>query len=116
MKSIIPAIATEMEDGERSLLDLGKFSSLEPSKAMLHLFGESLSTPAVSRESTVRFFAIEVVSDPATLSDRLTPSLISAGLVKGIIPTSMRRRLNPLIPGFASWLRTGGNVAEQKAA
>jgi hypothetical protein len=68
-----------------------------------------------SQELTVQCSATRARTNQATLSDKLTQSLISAGLVKGIIPTSMRTKSNPVIPAIASWLQDGGNVEQQKA-
>jgi len=48
------------------------------------------------------------------ISDKLTPLLMSLGLVKGITPTSMRRKLDPQIRAFVLSRRGGGGVESQK--
>jgi len=48
------------------------------------------------RELIAPFSAMSQNTNRPSLSDRLTQSLISAGLVKGIIPMSMRKRSNQL--------------------
>ena len=51
-------------------------------------------------------------TDPQTLSDRQTESLITAGLVRGIIPILMRRKSAQLT--LDSVLRQlGGGVADE---
>ena len=49
----------------------------------------------------------------APLYERLTPSLISHGLVKGTIPMSMRKKSNQLILDIVSKGPDGVNVAKQ---
>src|SRR6185312_7981497 len=53
-------------------------------------FGGDSKTTADKQALIVPFSAMKAPISPASLSDRLTPSLISAGLVCGIIPLSMR--------------------------
>jgi hypothetical protein len=50
-----------------------------------------------------------------SLSDRLTPLLISFGLVRGTIPLSMKARSSQRTPAFAFYEQGGGDVAAQKA-
>ena len=47
-----------------------------------------------------------------TLSDRLTKSLISAGLVKGIAPMSIQKQLGVPIPDFVLYLPDGTRVEQ----
>lgn len=54
--------------------------------------GESSSTTADSQASTVPCSAMSRPTYRRSLSDRLTQSLITAGLVKGITPTSTRQQ------------------------
>jgi hypothetical protein len=115
MKNITPLTNIETDAGEPNSSGRGKQSFCEPLKPTPSLFGESSSTTADSRESIAPCSETKARIDQATLSDRLTESLISAGLVKGIIPTSIRKRSNPLIPAIALWLRDGGDADEPKA-
>jgi hypothetical protein len=47
---------------------------------------------------------------PQTLSDRLTPSLIALGLVRGITHTSIRKQSGAAIRDSALWPLDGGNA------
>jgi len=67
------------------------------------------------RASIAQYLEMKAKSKALTLSDRLTPSLISAGLVKGIIPMWMRKKSDQLILDAVLKKRAGGNVEEQKA-
>lgn len=49
-----------------------------------------------------------------SLSAKLTPSLIFAGLVRGIIPTWMQKKSNQLTPDFATFKLDGEGAAEQR--
>jgi hypothetical protein len=77
----------------------------------LSLFGENSSTLPASKESTARSSAMKARTDHPTLSDRLTQSLISAGLVKGTTPTSIRNESGAAIPASALWPLDGGAAA-----
>jgi hypothetical protein len=57
---------------------------------MPSLFGSDSETTQAKKASTAPYSETNQSTDHQTLSDRLTPLLISAGLVCGIIPTSMR--------------------------
>jgi len=50
-----------------------------------------------------------------TLSDRLTPSLIAAGLVKGTTPMSIRKQSGAAIRASALWPLDGDALAERAA-
>lgn len=89
------------------------FSELEPET--LSLFGESSLTLEETKELIALFSETKAQSKPLTLSDRLTKSLISAGLVKGITPMSVRRKLGAVIPDFALRLPDGSLVEQHKA-
>lgn len=64
--------------------------SFELGKEMRCGFGEDSKMTADRSESTAPCSETKAAISLPSLSDRLTPSLISAGLVKGIIPLSMR--------------------------
>lgn len=65
-------------------------------------------------ESTARHSATNRRTNRASLSDRLTPLLISAGLVKGTIPTWMRQKLRAETPDTAFLWQVGDDAEEQK--
>ena len=81
---------TEMVESQNSFAVPVKRSSYEPGMETLSLFGESFETIAGSGESTAQSSETNPSTDQVSLSDKLTQSLISAGLVKGIIPMSIR--------------------------
>jgi len=58
------------------------------------LFGENSLMAADNKESTVPSSAMRVPISHLSLSDRLMQSLTFAGLVRGIIPMSMRVKSN----------------------
>ncbi len=51
-----------------------------------------------------------------SLSDRLTPLLISAGLVRGTTPRSIRKQLGARIPDSALWPLDGSGAEQPRAA
>lgn len=72
--------------------------------------GESLRMIQDRSESTVPSSAMSPAYSHLTLSERLTPSLISAGLVKGITLTYAKRLLNHGIPVTAIYAPDGSVV------
>ncbi len=72
--------------------------------------GESSATTADKLELTAQSSETNRTTKVQSLSDRLTPSLISAGLVKGTIPTSIRKASSLGIRGIASWWPDGDGV------
>lgn len=66
------------------------------------------------KESTVVSSETKATCKVQTLSDRLTPLLISAGLVRGIIPMSMRKKSNQKTLAFASSKPDGLNADTPK--
>jgi hypothetical protein len=128
MKSTIQH--TDIETDASGANSSGRVKPLfcEPSTERQCLRGESLlmtasfgtqSTNAGTRKtvSTVQFSETTIPKPicPATLSDRLTQSLISAGLVKGIIPTSMRKRSGVQMLDFVSSRPDGDDAEKPKA-
>lgn len=67
-----------------------KKSCSEPGKVTHCGCGEDFKMIVDSRESIAPYSETKADTCQASLSDRLTPSLISAGLVCGIIPLCMR--------------------------
>lgn len=82
----------------------------------LFLFGENSLTDQDNKELIALFSATKANTSHQTLSDRLTPSLISAGLVKGITPMSVRKKLGAPIPDFVLWLPGGIRVEQLETA
>lgn len=87
----------------------------EHGKEMLSLCGEGSGMQAGSRESTAQFSETNLSISQASLSDRLTQSLISAGLVCGTIPTSMRRLSSQATLDFASKSPAGESAVKRKS-
>ena len=87
-------IITKTDETQKRLLVPGNISCSEHGKETLSLFGENSEMIPGSKELIARYSGTKVNTNRATLSDRLTPLLISAGLVNGIIPMSMRKKSN----------------------
>ncbi len=81
---------TKTEESQNCFADPAKKLSYEHGKATHCLSGKNLSMHPASKESTAPFLETSLLTKQVSLSDRLTPLLISAGLVKGTIPMSMR--------------------------
>jgi len=77
--------------------------------------GAGSSTTAASWELTAQSFETKARRSRHSLSDRLTLSLITSGLVSGITPTSIRQRCGAPIPATVSWRRDGGDAAAATA-
>jgi hypothetical protein len=100
-------INTQTDGSETSASGRVKLSRSEPLTGTPSLFGESLLTTALMRElesgskaSTAPCSETKAGIKVPSLSDRLTESLISAGLVKGTIPTLIRKRSDQQILDF----------------
>ena len=78
------------------------------------LFGENSLTPAARPGSTVLYSGMKADINHQTLSDRLTPLLISAGLVRGIIPMLMRKKSNQLTLDIVLKPLDGDNAEKQE--
>src|SRR5215510_6856544 len=98
--AIIQRIDIEMDERESYLPDLEKRSCCELRPAMLSLFGEGSLTIATTSEpesdraaSTVRPSGMKAGCSLPTLYARRARSLLIAGLIAGITPTSIRKRL-----------------------
>jgi hypothetical protein len=79
------------------------------------LFGESSSMTADRSASTAPSSGTRVPTNHRSLSDRLMQSLITAGLVRGITHTSIRKQLGAPIRATALWPLDGGAADEPKA-
>lgn len=115
MSDIIPAITIAMAGSAPFSLGRGKKLFSEPEMGMPSSSGENLSTPAARRESTVPFFGTKARSSHLSLSDRLTQSLITSGLVRGITHTSIRKQSGAAIRASALWPLDGGVADEPRA-
>ena len=118
MSDTTPKHDTQTVEGSANLSAPVKPSSCEPMSMTRCLFGDdSLMTVSTCEqvksrtESTVPSSATKGDTDRQTLSDKLTPLLMSSGLIKGITPTSMRRRLGLRTLDFAL-SKPDGNDAE----
>ncbi|MDL5055935.1 hypothetical protein QQ055_00330 [Geitlerinema calcuttense NRMC-F 0142] len=124
MKGTIQHIATVTDANGLNSSALVKPLCLGRWRQTPSLFGESILTMELmsependSKASTVRFSGTRTRQNISaqTLSERLTPLLISRGLVRGIIPTSMRKRSGQrMLDGVLS-VPDGENADTQKA-
>lgn len=83
-----------MQENQNYSAAQAKRLSLEHGKGMPFLSGENSETTRDRAVSTVQSSEMSRPTKVLSLSDRLTPSLLRSGLVKGIIPMSMRRKLS----------------------
>jgi hypothetical protein len=90
MRDTIQHISIRTNENDGSLQGQGKRLYSEHGPETLCLSGENSSTPAVKKVSTALSSVTKAITSPQTLSDRLTLSLISAGLVRGITHLSIR--------------------------
>lgn len=91
-------------------------SSCAPLMQTQCLFGGASSMTADSAAFAAQCSETKGQSYRASLSDRLTPLLISAGLVRGITPSSMRLASDQRTPAFAFYEQDGGGVVSRRAA
>jgi hypothetical protein len=104
-------------DGSDSSSDpVSKLYSEQSNRPVLQaLLGDESFTASMNKpESAAPSLETKGNSYPVSLSDRLTVSLITAGLVKGIIPTSMRRRSGQQILDSVLLPLDGGEADEQR--
>ena len=92
---------TKTEELGSSLLGRESVSYCDHDLETPDLFGEISSMIADKKASTALSFGMKGKDDPRSLSDRLTPLLISFGLVRGTTPISTRKRLGAKIPDIA---------------
>jgi hypothetical protein len=107
-------ITTKTAAESASSSDPASTSFCVPQTQTLYLFGESSSTTADSKASTAPCSETKAATYRPSLSDRLTPLLISAGLVKGITHTSIRKESGAAIRASALWPLDGGDAEEPK--
>lgn len=114
MNATIPPTSMQTGGSGNCSSDPVKRSSCEPVMPTLFSFGDASLTTADRRELIALFSATKVPGEVRTLSDRLTPSLITSGLVSGITPSSVRQQCGAPIPDFVLLL-PGGDRVEQRA-
>lgn len=110
MNGTTQLINTGTKESENSLSGQAKSYALEPQKGILFSYGENSKTTVDKLELTAPFSEAKARTARLSLSSRLTLSLIIAGLVKGITPTSIRRRCGAPIQDIVSWSRDGGDA------
>lgn len=94
-----------------SLLAPAARSSSEPPREMLHSRGATRDTGETSKSAlSATSSATGARTSRRSLSDRLTPLLISAGLVCGITPSSTRKQSGQPIQVLALSMPAGGDV------
>ena len=114
MKGTTQNIIIKMEGNQRKLSAPVNTSCSEHGAETLCLFGVNSKMIQDNKASTVQYSEMKARINQASLSDRLTPLLISAGLVSGIIPMSMRVKSNQLILDIVLRPQDGDNAEEQK--
>jgi hypothetical protein len=107
MNAITPVTIIRMVERFFCLEALGKKSSSPHPPETLFIFGGSSRMTADRSELIVPSFGTKEKSSLLTLSERLTPSLISAGLVKGTTLTFGKRLLSRGIQGFVLFAPDG---------
>jgi hypothetical protein len=98
--AIIQVMNTKMDEAENNLSDRASILSSEPRPAMPSLFGESLlMTVSTSARASAKRGSIAPSSEMKaavcarpTLYGRQWRSLLTAGLIAGITPMSIRKR------------------------
>lgn len=113
MNDITVNIITKTVENQKKLSAPENISCSEHGKEMLYLFGENSRTNQGKLVSTALYSGMKANINHQTLSSRLTPLLISAGLVRGIIPMSMRVKSNQLTLD-AVLKRPDGECAEKQ--
>ena len=97
-----------------SLSDLAPRSSSEAQQVTPRLSGDTQSIGGTTKlESSVRFSEMKERGSRRSLSDRLTLSLISAGLVCGISPSLTRKQSGQPILVLALDTPDGGDAARR---
>lgn len=105
------AIIIAMVGGEHSLLDRAKVLFSGPSEPTLFSSGDGSSMTAGMMASTAPYFVMKARTRRVSLSDKLTQSLITSGLVRGITPTSTRKQLGEPVRVIASFELGGADAA-----
>ena len=110
------AITIRMAASVRNSLVRARRSRSAPETPTPSLFGASSSMTADKPASTAPSSGTKVSTVHRSLSDRLTQSLITAGLVKGITHTSIRKVSGAPIRASALWPLDGDAADAPEAA
>jgi hypothetical protein len=111
MNDITHAITTEMDGDQRSSSDLESISYSHFPIGERFSYGGSSSMLQDSKESTAQSSETNLNCSAQTLSERLTPLLISVGLVKGTTLTFGLRLSSQGIQAGVSFAPDGSAVA-----
>ena len=106
--------AIAMAEEESCLLALEKGLFFAPLRETLSLFGESFEMPADSRELTARRSATRESYAAQNSFVKRMRLLMKSGLVRGIIPMSMRKKSGAGTQDIVSSVLVGGAVEKQK--
>lgn len=115
MKGIIPHTTIETGESGNCSAAPAKRSYCERGTATPVSSGENSSITVDRSASIVPFSEMKAESDHRSLSDRLMQSLITAGLVRGVIPTSMRTGSAQQTLAFVFCTPDGDTPAGRKA-
>jgi len=115
MNGIIPQGSIRMDVSQRSLWGLESILSSQRREGRRCLSGESSEMIVDNKASTAPYSEMKAKNSHRTLSERQTPLLISAGLVKGCTLTFGKRLLSQGIRGIVLFAPDGSVVDEQKA-
>lgn len=107
-------INTKMDENQKSLLAPANTSCSPCQTAQPCLCGENSEMTADKPALIALYSETSRNLNPATLSERLTPLLISAGLVRGTTLMFGLRLLNREIPAGVSYAPDGSVVVIQK--
>jgi hypothetical protein len=94
MKDTTVATNTPMGENENYLLGLGRRLYSEPKQLTLCLFGESSLTIADKKESTALYSGTKARIQVQTSYDKRIELLTASGLIAGITPLCVRKRLS----------------------
>jgi len=114
MNGITPIAIIDTAESQKNSSVRENISALRYPIEQLYLFGENSKTQADKSESTVRSLGMSQKSSRLTLSERLTPSLISHGLVRGTTLMFGQRLLKAGIRAGVSFAPDGTVVDIQK--
>ena len=113
MSDTTVAINMPMVENENYLLGQGKRLSLEQKPQTLCLFGESLLTIADKQELTAPCLGTKARIEVQTSYDKRIKLLTASGLIAGITPLCVRKRLNLTTPDSVLLQPDGINAGEQ---
>lgn len=110
MSGTIPPTSTATDGFVACLPARARRSSFGPLTVTPYLFGAGSGINPVRPVLTALYSETKVHISQASLSDRLTLSLITSGLVAGITPTSIRQLSGQPIRVLAFAMPDGGDV------